>query len=409
MRLRPFRATFVVAVVGVFVPHVDAHAGDLELRYESKPTCPTQAAVRAAIRALAPEPPPDDVVVDARINALRDSIGYRLELETTVGNRVETLELESPDCRVLADAVALLTAIAIDPVAATRAAWSTRWSLEQAANSGADLGAPVVPEPPKQIDAPPETSGDGPREASSAGTNEGPFAAPVDTGGRALPGASALTPTLPEPEDLAAEGGPDRLGGLDRLVPGPTPPRTRRPLGAMLRFGGGGDFGSMARATGQVGGAIGLGIGSARVEAHAAWLTPIVEQYATGDQLQMRIQTWAVGLGGCWAPAVGSRLQILLCGRAEVGESLARAVDFDSSGRSVWVGAIVSPGIAVRIIDALAFVAFTDVVGVMRRPAFHLQDRGVPLFQAGPVGFRPAIGLEARFGARNGVDPATNG
>jgi hypothetical protein len=97
-------------------PTPEARTRGYELEWESPPECPTRDEVEGAIdRRLGTLPPNPRGVVHARAHIEVDSKGrYGLELVLDDGDR----KLDSPRCDELADAAALIVAIAVNPDAA---------------------------------------------------------------------------------------------------------------------------------------------------------------------------------------------------------------------------------------------------------------------------------------------------
>lgn len=88
----------------------------LDLRWRAPAGCPGRELVLARLRELTGDDvtSASTVVIDAEVTRRRDGFGLVLRTVTTAGNTAH--ELGSADCRALADAAALVAAVAIDPI-----------------------------------------------------------------------------------------------------------------------------------------------------------------------------------------------------------------------------------------------------------------------------------------------------
>ncbi|MEX1362672.1 MAG: hypothetical protein AB1Z98_06065, partial [Nannocystaceae bacterium] len=163
------------------------------VRWEAPSGCPGAQTLRRGIeQRLGRRLVADEVEVDARVSARAE--GFTLELRTTVDGLTDTRTLEAAECEALADATALVVALAVDPVAVAE--------VLEAARAVALEDEPIA--------APPLL----PATSSSDSTEEAEPTAP---------------PATPDSElgvgrDRGLEGGILRLtGGLGLgAVPGPT-------------------------------------------------------------------------------------------------------------------------------------------------------------------------------------------
>ncbi len=120
----------------------------IELAWTAPPSCPPKAEVERQLAALLGDRDPGApwVRVQAEVTSTADGFAMKLTTETSSGTT--THALASPDCAALANAVALVAAVAADPMAVDR-------ELDRAAARG-DLeeDEPKTP-PPKPVVAPP--------------------------------------------------------------------------------------------------------------------------------------------------------------------------------------------------------------------------------------------------------------
>lgn len=114
MSLRPATVLALAAVLGV-----SATAGAappwLELRWPHVIGCPTGAEVEAAVVRLIDGGTPQPVAAEAKITA--DARGYTLELVLQDAGGTQRRVLENPRCEPLADATAVILAVAAEPLA----------------------------------------------------------------------------------------------------------------------------------------------------------------------------------------------------------------------------------------------------------------------------------------------------
>ncbi len=90
--------------------------GPASLQWSAPIGCPTTDELRGGIeRRLGRTLEPSEAEIDARIDATEG--GYRLSLRTTVDGVADERTLDADDCGALADATALIVALAVDPVA----------------------------------------------------------------------------------------------------------------------------------------------------------------------------------------------------------------------------------------------------------------------------------------------------
>lgn len=107
----------VLAVALAFVPST-AHAADerLRLRWTAPPECPSEADVHAAaLRGVDPAASGGVLEADAVVVATKAGSAWRLELVTRRGGRTGERAIEASTCQGVADAAAVLLAIALGP------------------------------------------------------------------------------------------------------------------------------------------------------------------------------------------------------------------------------------------------------------------------------------------------------
>jgi len=285
-----------------------------------------------------------------------------MELEIKTKSSLDRRSLEGASCSVLADAAALLIAIAVDPVAVTERVAAVTWRSTPA--SDVDRG---VPEPP-------------------------PLPEPE--------------PAAAEPAEEAAEPAADDPDGRFGPPPGPDAtatrarrPRARRPIQARFaaRPWGGGSFGVLPSFGGTIGATAAAIIAWARVELGGGYWFGGDELLSDPAGVGGSFDLWALALRGCGTPSVGA-VEFPLCAGVEMGAMRGQGtgVDRTREGSSLWAGLQLAPSVAWAPIPRLAVWASPEVVVALRRPRFHIDGLG-HVFRAGPAGLRLLAGLEVRL------------
>lgn len=115
LSLRPWsRLTVLAAVVLGASPTVHAGPSWLELRWPEVAGCPSQVEVEAAVLRLTDGDALQAVVAEAVIST--DARGYALQLMLRDAGGSQRRVLESPRCEALADATAVILAVAASPL-----------------------------------------------------------------------------------------------------------------------------------------------------------------------------------------------------------------------------------------------------------------------------------------------------
>lgn len=94
-----------------------ALAGTVE--WQAPAACPTAAAVEARVHELLGRAPAEHELLATGV--VSGGPPWRLELETTLGGRRQRRTLEAEECPAVAEAAALILAVSVDPLEATRA------------------------------------------------------------------------------------------------------------------------------------------------------------------------------------------------------------------------------------------------------------------------------------------------
>lgn len=316
----------------------------IELEWTAPAECPSADEVRANVAQLlggasASEP------VRAQVTVSREPAGFAAELVLVIGEQRSERRLVAAQCSALADAAAVVIAVTVDPVHAVGAEMR-----EEAA---------PLPEPPS--------------EPSLATADASP--------------ASAVA----EPEPIAVP--------VVGVAPMPPPRRVVRRPGVYLRVFGGVDYGDAPKATGALGGAIGLFGHGWRAELDASGAFPRTTELTRAPGVRARLGRWSLAARGCGVPGRG-RIEVPLCGAIEAGaisgEGRGETVDPQRRVLRPWIAAVLGPALAVRVVPRLAVLIGADVVVPLWRARFVIGDDTV--HRPTRVGVRGLAGVELRLG-----------
>jgi hypothetical protein len=324
----------------------------VHVQWQAPSQCPAQPHVERLIERLsdAIAVPTADADVDVRATVTPTVNGFAAEVELRTGAEVTTRRLAADDCALLSRAVALVTAVALDPVVV-----AGRVEAERAATTLPSL----VPEPA------PADEPDEPDEPVPAPPPEAP-AAPRE---RLAPRADA----------------------------GPSAPPPRIEAGARLGFGIGGLI--LPRAGAGLSAA--PFVGGRRVHAELAlqYWTPRTVELGGGLDAGASFQLVSVGLRGCPILTWG-RWRFVPCagvdGGALVGSGRGSSLARSQRVTTLWAAAIVRAGGEVRVAPRVSlFVAFEGAIS-LNRPEFHLDladADSAGLHQVGAFGPRGRLGV----------------
>lgn len=337
------RRSLILALASSMGGAPEPSLGPVQVHWSAPATCPAVEHVRARTEALLGRglEDPRHPQVEASVTIHRRSGAWSavLELGTREGRRRRTLRAGS--CLALADVVALLLAVTIDPTARFP-------TLE------------VAPEAIRPVDRGP------------VGV---PEAVPVPAGEAPLP----VEPAAPQPP----AGAPSR------------PARRRGPLGfvgAAFGLQGGGVPGLGLAAAGSAG----LDWARARLLVTGAYAAPThAYSFAPGASLAAR-QGWAA-IAGCGLLA-RRRVELPLCGGWFAGamRAVASGLDGGRPQRLPWTGLVL--GVGLRYVFHPRIAAAVDVLALVPvlRPSFVVEGLGV-VHRAAAVAASGQIGLELRF------------
>jgi hypothetical protein len=349
--------------LGVVAMLVGAPSGDpprVELSWQGN-ACDESDRVRARIDELL-VPGDAGPTGRARVQILPDGSAdaqwiATVEIDTADTTTIRTLR--GGPCSSLADAIALVVAVTVDPLGA-----STR----------VDARTQVGPDP--EIDAP-------------VGTIPQPD--PEDTG-----------PAAPDPTPEAAST-ETRDGGrvLRDGSRSATRPRTpaRPPLSASVIAEGGGALGLLPRIGGRLGGTFALGIGSARIALTGLHAFSRRVAHPEDDGTGADVALSAARVSGGWSFRAG-RFTFPLCAGIEAGAFTAAGFGLrdTTTARAAWVAVVPAAQPTLWATRWLGIGLHVEAPISILRPRFGIDDfTGQDLLRVGPVGFRFGLSIEAKF------------
>jgi hypothetical protein len=322
-------------------------APPVELGWRAPAECPDVAHARGAIdRLLAGHAPADDRRVTADVVIERGGRGFRARVRVDDGASVGERELDSASCEEVADAAALIVAMAVDP---------------RLAGEAVDEGDPEAVAP---IPAPPP-------DASEQGV--------AATDDRTSTSTSTSTSTN-APAVVAAQRPPQR-GSLKFIG----------------RAAGGVGYGSVPTVSGVVMIAFALAGARWRVELDVDVWTPRTRRPPANSAIGVRVLGWTLGVRGCGSP-LARRLEIPLCAGVRAGALHGSGVGRLQSSRELapWVSATFGAGLWGWITPRFALALDVDGLVSITTPAFDTQPAGF-VVRAPPGGVRALFGPVVRL------------
>lgn len=318
--------------------------------WEAPAECPTRDDVIEAIRVYLPEldeptdsPGRADLRIAVRLASEAET--WTAELRTSGHDGNAERRFSAAACVELADAIALITAVALDPVLVAR-----RTTVVETRPSEPEIEPPEI----------------GPPELDE----------PID------------------PPELVEPPNDDPLQGLILTAIPEDSPRTRDvDLGIGVQ--GIGSWGPTETGFGGLAGSFAVFAGRWRWQLDGGWWIPRTQTLADGRG--GRIQGWWLGTRGCLVPRIGA-VELPLCPGIEAGQVRARGIAPTTNvrgGTQPWVAITVGPGLRWAVVDRLALTLDATLLVSLVRGRFLIGDE--PITSMVPVGFRGALGLEVRF------------
>lgn len=329
---------------------LDPAPAGLELRWQTEPACVEAEGLPGRVTSLLGRAPPE-----ARLALAAEPVGegWRVALELASAGPAVRRTLEGRDCATLTDAVALVVAVQLDPLAVA------------GASTGDFESSPVVEREPEprlpplpRIDPPPSTEAVGEPEASAERR--------IERSRASGPSATDRPPSRPRPHAVLAAAMMGELGVLPRgagafeLSGGVGGRRARLELSGLASVGPGG----VSERLPAVGGRFGLFTG---------------------------------GVRGCGVPR-RDRMALPLCGGVEVGDLRGSGIGLlhPRTVNALWVAAVASARPQWVPTSRLSVGARLDLVAPLRRHRFAIAEAGL-VHAVDPVAVRVGLSVELRL------------
>jgi hypothetical protein len=366
-----------------------APAAGLRLEWQAPAACPDGAAVRARVVDLVGADAADQAMLTARVAVRSQAAGWAMTLVLVREGGEDRRTLADRDCSALAEAAALVIAVAIDPQAV--AGGPVPEDSLTGDGEGPQDGS-LVPLPPggaaSGVDAPDRTSG------TVAGLGD---SAQGDVPKDMLEDRPVLDDSAQEP--APRDGTTDRAAAADRPATGPG----ARKLQVGLRLGAGLGFTALLPGLHA---ALDLGLGLEgrlwRVELAGLFVPPVRGVAASDPGIGGVFRLGAGELRGCAMP--GPRtvpLVFPLCVGLQVGamhgSGQGSGLQEKQTARALWVATRIGPALRWRPRDGrVGLWLGLDAIVALTRPEF-VTAGGVRVHEAAPVGGQASVGLEIRL------------
>jgi hypothetical protein len=319
----------------------------LDLSWSAPPGCPGEGSVGGAVARLleGSSQSGSRVRVDAVVT--QRAGGWTLTLTTTRDGAVGHRAMKADSCAAVADAAALIIALAIDPVHV----------VEPATVAAGSAPPPPPPPPPSPPAMPP-----------------------------------IVAPAPPAPPTVAA--------------PRPPPPPRARPIALGVALAG--DVGSLPAPAYGIEVSAAWVLRRLRLEAYAAYWpaqTATVSLPGVFGTLSADVYLADGGVLGCYAVVATPRWRLEPCAALELGAlgASGSGLGVSTPGASFWAAARVDARATLRIADRVALVGGLGVAVPLNRQPMTETGPGangpstVTVFETGSVAGRAVVGPELRF------------
>ncbi len=319
---------------------------NVEFRWDAPAECPSEAEVIGQLERLLGGPVSEQgerrLTAIARVRQESDG-RWDLRLWTVAEEETSQRSMSGEDCVVLAEAAALLAAMAIDPSVLARGEASPE-AVEQAEQAETVEGGESAPEqePEPEVEAPPPEP----------------------------------LPPLPEPNAPWKRRFIVGIGASTGISYGDLPG-----VGPIVRLG------------------VAMQWSHARVEIEGHYAFLRRARFEDGDMVGADLRHGMVVARGCGVlHARGPKLEFPICGGLEGGVLAGRGVGFTviENGRIPWAAIDVSVGLAWAPIRRLAIGLRVEPWVALLRGRFTADD-STQLWRPLPLGVRAVAGLEVRF------------
>lgn len=325
---------------------------DVVVRWRGAPSCQQGPHAQTTVRTLLEGQ--NERAAQARIDVREDGSQWRAQIEVEIDGHDAPIhrELRGTPCLALADAIALVVAISIDPLSASA-------SVDNAGDG------PGIPRPsiPRATDEP------------------------------TLPAPAGLESVVTEP--------PERAASVERTASaGPTTQRTirRSPWRLSGLVAGGITLGLLPGIGGRLGGGLVVSRGPVQVvgSGHHGFARTV--RHPDGIDAGANLSTTAGRLLACWAPTP-ARFTLSLCSGLEAGVYAADGIGLERTARvrTTWVAALPQARLTVWAWPWLGVGPSLELPLALTRPRFSIDDFRADLVQVDPVGLRLALAIELVF------------
>ncbi len=366
----------VLAFSGWVVPAPDAQAqpSETEVVWHAPAQCPGQDAVEAMIEAyLAASSRAGHVAAKGVIAA--GGAPYSMELSVTRDGVSEHYVFHHHSCERLARTVALLTAIAADPLTVADLA------VEALSESGRESTLLGSDSESSQIVIPPSATVPSPPQPA-------PTLAPE--------GEVAREPVGRDPTKAATGFAPDPThSDLRRASLSPRAGRPQLWLDVDLGLGSG----VLPQAGAQAGGGLGFGAHIWEVGVHGRYFFEQPFHLDGRQDVGAEVQAWNVALRGCGIVPAADTVGIPVCAGAAAGRMKAVPFGLDSGGHTVahpWVEILLGAGVRWRLHPRVALLVGIEAGFSLYRPIFSAHEPPTT-FQTPLFNVQGRIGLAARL------------
>ncbi|MFO7565137.1 MAG: hypothetical protein R6X02_20995 [Enhygromyxa sp.] len=316
--------------------------------WEAPPECPSRAEVIDGIRGYLPlldDPPASPSRAELRVivSVAAKGPSWTATVRMSGRNGASERRFSAPACVELGDAVALISAVVLDPVLVAREV-SAR--AEAAARAETSTQAELI-------------------------------AAPIEP------------PPAPPPQPESSDFNFDLVLSEAEAEPAP------RIVTLGLGIHGTGAWGPTATGFGGLAGSFAVFADRWRWLLEGGWSIP--RTLALDDGRRGQVQAWRIGTRGCVVPRVGV-LELPSCAGAELGQVFARGLaptTNTASASQLWAAAVLGQGLQWPVLPRLALSVEATVLVSLVRGSFLIGDQVFASIT--PLGFRAALGLETRF------------
>jgi hypothetical protein len=374
--------------VGLGLAALPARADDappVRLEWIAPSPCPGQSDVLAAVNRILGSGGGVRQAVVARATVSKSGPRWRVALTTRAANSEGERTIEAATCRTLADAAALVIALAASPEARPH-----------------ETEVPLSPPPPSPLPGSSSTPAASTALSASVSTSPASSTPTATTTATATPTAIAAAP--PSTLRGTPTAAPAATAGAPPTPAPPAPPgstATASPTSRRLALSlsGVGEVGPMPSfATGGEA-VLAVRLWRLRVEGGAAYWANQVSAVPATTQTADFSMVSVVWRAGYTAPLGRFELVPSLVGEAELMNAVAQNVSTPNPSSSTWFELGAGGWVFWSVTREFAIRLGLDAAFPFARPTFQVGEgtRRTTVFHVPPLGGKGAIGLELRF------------